>query len=166
LAKKDPEAFAMIYDEYVDDIYSYIYSFTGNQQETEDLTAQTFFNALKSIKRFECQKMSFAAWLFKISRNLVISFWRKNKPIVSMIKVDNLVCYEDNPECQIIQNEVALLINNEVKKLPKTQGEVIVLKFIHELSNKEIAKIIGRSVGAVEQLLYRAKQNLRKKMEQ
>jgi len=164
-AKENPEMFGQLYDLYIDDVYSYIYNLTGNQHKAEDLTSQTFFQALDKINSFQWKNKSFVTWLFRIARNLVISNWRKKKSNFSLEFAKAAVCNENNPEEITLNSEQNEVIRTTLQQLPIKQREVIELKFSHEFSNKKIALIIGRSEGAVEQLLFRAIRNLRQKVE-
>ena len=69
-AKQDPQAFAQLYDLYVQRVYRYLLSKVGNEQEAEDLTAQTFLSALQGLERYT-HRGNFAAWLFSIARRKV-----------------------------------------------------------------------------------------------
>ena len=70
-AKEDPEAFGLLYERYVGNIYNYIYYRTGNHHDAEDLTARTFFRALKHVSRYVDRGAPFSAWLYRIAHNLV-----------------------------------------------------------------------------------------------
>ena len=62
-AKNDPEAFGLLYEQYVDRIYNYVYYRTGNHHDAEDLTAKVFYQALNHIPRYVQRGAPFSSWL-------------------------------------------------------------------------------------------------------
>ena len=76
-AKAEPNAFGELYERYVDRIYSYIYYRVGNDEDAEDLTARTFFQALDKISAYEDRGAPFSAWLYRIAHNLVANLHRQ-----------------------------------------------------------------------------------------
>jgi len=75
-AQTDAEAFAVLYDRYVQRLYHYCHHRTNNARDAEDLTAQTFLAALEGFPRYR-QDGHFAAWLFAIARNKVMDYYRR-----------------------------------------------------------------------------------------
>ncbi|RIK29816.1 MAG: hypothetical protein DCC55_37745, partial [Chloroflexi bacterium] len=75
-ARNDPTAFGVLYERYVERIYAYIYHRVGNVQDTEDLTARTFYRALDKLDTYEDRGLPFSAWLFRIAHNLVANWHR------------------------------------------------------------------------------------------
>jgi len=74
---RDPEAFGMLYDEYVDQIFRYVYYKVGNLTESQDLTGQTFLKAFENINSYEMRDVAFSSWLYRIAHNLVVDFFRR-----------------------------------------------------------------------------------------
>src|SRR4026209_143759 len=66
-AKTDPEAFGRLYDAYYQPIFGFLYKRTGNAEVPKDLTSETFFQALKNIRRYEQRGKPFKAWLYAIA---------------------------------------------------------------------------------------------------
>ena len=73
-AKENPEAFSVLYERYVDQIYQYIFYRTGNRYDAEDLTAKTFYRALANLKRYRYRGLPFSAWLYRIAHNHVVDY--------------------------------------------------------------------------------------------
>ena len=88
-AKTDPEAFGKLYELYVDRVYNYIYYRVGNEPDAEDLTAKVFYKALNHIPHYHNRGKPFAAWLYRISRNLVANWYRdsQRRQMVALEKV-------------------------------------------------------------------------------
>jgi RNA polymerase sigma-70 factor (ECF subfamily) len=77
-ARQDPKAFGELYKLYVEQVFRYLYSRTGNVHEAEDITAQAFLTAFESFERFR-QDGHFASWLFTIARNKAIDHFRQRR---------------------------------------------------------------------------------------
>lgn len=74
----DKDAFTLLYQEYVNPIYRYIYVRVGNHTEqSEDLTQEVFLKAIKYIERYRYNGKPFVSWLFQIAHNLVIDYYRQ-----------------------------------------------------------------------------------------
>ncbi|MDD5747460.1 MAG: sigma-70 family RNA polymerase sigma factor [Actinomycetota bacterium] len=150
--ERDPEAFGELYDEYVDQIFRYIYYKVGNQNDAQDLTGQTFLKAFENIQYYETRDVSFSSWLFRIAHNLAVDFFRSES------RRENVPIDEQSPTPAAKGNpmETAMAdLDSErlylaLQRLTHNQREVIVLKFIDNLSNAQIAEIMGVSVGAVK----------------
>ena len=74
----DPAAFAELYRRYVRRVYRYLYSHVGEEAEAEDLTAQVFTAAWESRRRYQ-EQGAFAAWLFRIARNKIADYFRRER---------------------------------------------------------------------------------------
>ena len=86
-ARRDPSAFGVLYQRYVDRIYAYIYHRVGNEQDTEDLTARTFYRALDKFDTYQDRGLPFGAWLFRIAHNLVAN-WHRDHSRRSFMSLD------------------------------------------------------------------------------
>ena len=155
-AKSDPEAFGRLYERHVDRIYSYIYYRTGNEQDAEDLTARTFFRALSHLHRYQDRGLPFSAWLYRIAHNLVAN-WHRDRSRRQVIALDEIaltsprVDPESRLELEDDQRRLLRLIRHES---PDRQ-QLLILKFVERMSNREIAQIMGRSEGAIKSLYHR-----------
>src|SRR5262245_36058502 len=77
-AKREPEAFADLYERYIDRIYAYVYYRTGDARDAEDLTARVFYRALAHLPDYNQTGAPFIAWLYRIAHNLVANWHRDN----------------------------------------------------------------------------------------
>lgn len=161
-AKIDKEAFGQLYEQYVDKIYSYIYYRTGNQSDAEDLTARVFFRAMQNINGYEDRGYPFSAWLYRIAHNLVANWHRDNsrRQIVSIDAIGQWQGLGNGPEAEtaLMQDKEALL--EAFRRLPEDRQELLILKFVEQLTNAEIGAIMGRSEGAIKSLYHRTLQAL------
>ncbi len=149
---RDPDAFGHIYDEYVDQIFRYIFYKVGNFTESQDLTGQTFLKAFENIDSYEMRDVAFSSWLYRIAHNQVVDYFRRES------KRDNVPIDDQppapsprgNPVDDVLADMESERLYKAMQKLTHNQREVLVLKFIDSLSNGQVAEIMGISVGAVK----------------
>ncbi len=160
--QQDQEAFAQLYEDNFDKIYRYIVLRIGNKTEAEDMTQQVFLNALKSISSFKWKGFPFSTWLFRIAHNQVVDFLRKKKRRATAPLDESLASQDINPELATERslNIEQLLVATE--RLTAAQREVISLRFAGELPIAQVAKVMGKSEGAVKALQHSAIVALRK----
>lgn len=156
-AKTNPEAFGLLYEQYVNKIYNYIYYRTGNQQDAEDLTAKVFHKALNHIGEYKDKGHPFSAWLYRIAHNLVAN-WHRDQAKRQTVPVEDLSLTSgkhDNPFLRTAQNEERTLLLQAINQLPAIRQQLLILKFVDGASNAEIGRILERSEGAIKSLYHR-----------
>ena len=162
----DKEAFGKLYDLYVERIYRFIYFKVSRTNDAEDLSSEVFLRSWKYISE-GAEVKNFKAFLYRISRNVIIDFYRKNygKRILN-IKDENIV---DNLRANNLIEKID--INIQIKqimqaldKLKEEYREVVLLRFVEDYSINEISEIMNRSNGAIRVLLHRAIEALKKKL--
>lgn len=164
----DTEAFGQLYDRYVTGVFRYLYFRVGSTQLAEDLTAETFLRALRSLHTFQWKGKDFSAWLTTIARNLMNDHF-KSRRVRSEFSTDS---FPDRADAGRGPEEDALdLLSNEelmqaVSTLPDDQRDCVLMRFVQELSIAETAQVLGRSEGAVKQLQLRAVRSLAKVLRQ
>lgn len=166
-AKQDRQAFGVLYDCYVDRIYSYMYYRTSNVADAEDLTARVFFKALEHIGDYEDRGYPFSAWLFRIAHNLVANWYRDNSRR-QVVHVENLSRWhftEQGPEDMAVLLDDKEALMQAIQALPADRQELLILKFVDQLTNAEIGAVLGRSEGAIKSLYYRTLMALREEMQ-
>jgi RNA polymerase sigma-70 factor (ECF subfamily) len=149
---RDAEAFGQIYDEYVDQIFRYIYYKVGNIPESQDLTGQTFLKAFENIESYEMRDVAFSSWLYRIAHNLVVDHFRREskRESVSIDEQPPAASNHGNPAETVMADLESERLYKAMQRLTHNQREVLVLKFIDNLSNNRVAEIMGMSVGAVK----------------
>ncbi|MBN2306796.1 sigma-70 family RNA polymerase sigma factor [Candidatus Peregrinibacteria bacterium] len=166
LAKQgDTEAFGKIYDILVKPVYRYIY-YRVDKHIAEDLTEETFLKVWQNLTKYKAGKHPFSAWVFKIAHNLICDHYRKNEASFEMDEniADTKLDASPSHQINIKLNEVRL--KRAIKQLPENYQQIIVLKYINEEENAVIAKVIGKSEGAVRTLQFRALEKLRGLLEE
>ncbi len=150
--RRDSEAFGSLYDTFVDQIFRYIYYKLGDFNEAQDLTGHTFLRAFENIDAYEIREVAFSSWLYRIAHNLVVDYYRKES------KRENVPIEEEeqtatggwNPAETVMADLDSERLYEALQELTHNQREVVILKFIDNLSNSEVAEIMGVSVGAVK----------------
>lgn len=158
----DQEAFTELYDKYFDKIYRYVAVKVGDRMEAEDITQQVFLKAIKSISAFKWKGFPFSSWLFRIAHNQVVDYLRKKKKQATVALDDNVLTSKDDPEAILEQKLDLEQLATATKKLTSAQQEVISLRFAGELPIAQVAKVMGKSEGAVKALQHSAIVSLRK----
>lgn len=158
----DPEAFAQLYDAYMDRVYRYIFFRVTDEMTAEDLTSQVFLKAWESLGRYKIGKSPFLAWLYTIARNHVIDHYRTRKESVSLDDVHYLASENRQPDDEVQMGFEADSIHHALQFLTEDQQQVLILRFIGELPTEEIAEIMDKRTGAVRALQMRGLQTMAK----
>ncbi len=161
-ARGDREAFGDLYERYALRVFRHAQFLTGDPVLAEDVTAQVFLKALEAIPRYEPRGVPFVAWLLRITCNLVINH-RKSKNNGHAQIPENVEAtgtfFSPEASCEVkVDGE---RVWREVRKLPCEQRQVIVMRFVDDLGYPDIAHVLGKSVGAVRVIQFRALANLR-----
>ncbi len=164
LQNRDPEAWAKVYEEYFPRVYRYIALRVGNKTEAEDLAGQVFLKALESVSSFKWRGVPVSAWLFRIAHNLVIDYRRTNKAKFNLPLDESLVGDDADPVSEAERNVDISRAVQAVKLLTQAQRDVIELRFAGGMSTAEVAKVLGKSQGAVKVLQHSALVALRRKL--
>jgi RNA polymerase sigma-70 factor (ECF subfamily) len=159
-----PEDFNEAYEKYCQPIYRFLYWQTKDPILSQDLTSMVFERAWKSRRSFAGGSVQ--AWLYRISRNLLIDHWRKKKdlllddlPGVAEAITDNSVTYDYDSELEKRR------LSKTLDTLPDEQRSVVVLRFIDGLPAKEVGEILGLSEGNVRIIQFRALKRLKEALD-
>lgn len=154
--KGDREAFAKVYDIYVTPIYRYIF-YKVKAHNVEDLTEILFLKAWENIRKYKKRKnTTFKSWLFRIAHNLVVDHYRLNREHSSLQEwiPDNKKEADPTRLAQDSLNSDRLKL--AMSKLKKNYQQVLILKFVNDLSNTEVSNVLKKSEGSVRILQFRA----------
>ena len=158
------DAFARLYEAYVGRIYRYIYFRVTDDQAAEDLTSQVFLKAWERLDRYQASG-PFQAWLYTIARNQVIDYYRTRKESIPLEAVSARPADHKAVDDQVEGNFELQAMRNALQFLTADQQQVLILKFIAELSTAEIARMLHKQEGAIRALQMRALQTLAKYMD-
>lgn len=162
----DKSGLVEIIRDYKDGLILYINYFVNDIYAAEDLAEDTFVK-LATKKPKDLQKASFKTWLYRIGRNIAIDYYRKQKkyikePIESLEKISS---DEENIEMSYIKDEEKRMLHKTMLKLKEEYRQVLWLIYFEDLSCKDAAKIMKKTVHSVENLVYRARVKLKEELE-
>lgn len=161
--KGKSSAFGTLFEHYQPAIYRFVLVKVGRREDAEDITHQVFLAAWQNIKNYRYQGHPFSSWLYQIARNQVVDHYRAKKNETSLEKMD--------PEYFVLPATATfdLSLKLDIEKVRKAIGklksdyqDIIVFRFIEELSLKEIAAMLHKSEGAVKLMQHRAIKELQR----
>lgn len=156
------EAFGQLYGIYLDRIYRYAFHQVQDRMTAEDITEEVFVKAWKAIKSCKGKGQTFSAWIYRIAHNHIINTLRSTKKFAS-IDMEN-IAEISGPKLEVEMKLEQQELTEMISDLPQNQRQVVVLKFIEGLDNREIGKIMRKSEGAIRILQMRALTTLRQKI--
>ncbi|MFC1991122.1 RNA polymerase sigma factor [Chloroflexota bacterium] len=157
------DAFGDLYTIFVEKIYRYVFHHINSKTAAEDITGEVFLKAWRAISSCRGKENAFSPWLYRIAHNQMVDEIRKRqrRPALELENVETIRDSESNVEGYSEQQELLKVIDH----LPPNQRQVIILKFIEGMDTREIAKIMGKSEGAIRVMQMRALSALKKELE-
>lgn len=162
-AKTDAAAFGRLYNRFVQPIYRYLRSRVQDVQVAEDLTSQTFMAAFENIHAYR-ERGYFSAWLFRIARSKLMDYFRRHKREVSLDEIENQGGLDDALGRAVRGDELRKL-TRLIQQLNPSERDLIMLRYVADLSFGEMAEVLGKSEGAVKKSLYRLLASIKSQME-
>ena len=170
----DREAFSLLVQRHRKPLINFIYRFTGNSGEAEDLAHEVLIKVFLSASRYE-PRAAFSTWLYRIATNLALNYLRDHRTRVAT-SLDRGSEEEEDKSRTELRDKVALVedqllsqerverIRQALAALPENQRLAVVLTKYQELSLKEAAEVMKCSEAAVKSLIFRAYTTLRQKL--
>lgn len=168
----ETEAFGLLYDHYLPKIYRFVLLKVTTREEAEDLTHQAFLKAWENLDKYSYEgKYSgfpFGSWLYRIARNVIIDHYRSSHHNEINLSLDDYLE-------EIISNETPIDLEADrkiewrkileaMKMLKDIERDIVIMRFIDDLPHEEVAKVIGKSVGATKLIQHRALKKLKEKL--
>lgn len=162
----DADAFSFLYERNITRIYNYIYYRIGSEADAEDLTARVFYRAFGHINTYVEKGVPFSAWLYRIAHNLIANFHRDShrRKEVPLEDQPEMPHHADHPESALVKSQEVEQLLKGIRRLSPDRQQLLILKFVEDYSNAEIANIMGKSEGAIKSLYHRALIALRVEM--
>ncbi|MFN8114055.1 MAG: RNA polymerase sigma factor [Solirubrobacterales bacterium] len=161
-------AFEDLYREHLRDVYSYCYYRIGNHHDAEDLTEQTFLQAYRHFERArrESDGRPLRPWLIRIAHNLAANYHRdrSRRPTAALDNVEP-VEHPHDTERVVEGRERMREVMSGLDRLSDDRREALIMRFSLGMSNREIARALGRSDGATKVLIHRAIKQLEEEMQ-
>lgn len=168
----DEQSLSILINRHQQRIYSFIFSKVFDKDVAEDIFQDTFIKVIRTLKRGKYnEEGKFLPWVMRISHNLVIDHFRKNKRMPKFenngdFNIFSVLCDSDlNAEKQIIKDQIEADVQELIKELPEDQLEVLVMRIYKDMSFKEISERTGVSINTALGRMRYALINLRKVIE-
>lgn len=170
----DSTAFGHLYDRYAERIYRFIFLKTGHKSDAEDLMHEVFLAGWRTIGSYELRSATpFTSWLYRIAGNRVIDWYRTRKGTASL---DEMTESNTLPIELSSTGHTALLealdrgfamdaVMKEIRSLNDTEQNVVLMRYVEDLSPEETGAAIGKTASAVRLIQHRALLKLKKKIE-
>ncbi|BDF33908.1 RNA polymerase sigma factor [Lachnospiraceae bacterium] len=146
--------------QYYDEIFRFAYYMTGSEDAACDCTQETFLRLIRFYDTY-VEKRKFKAWLFRIARNVCYDYFRRQKEVPSEDVTLGRMPDKAETDRNLRHLERGQVIRAALEKLPRMQRDVVILRFYHELSIKEIAIITDSKIPTVKSRLRQSIGKLR-----
>jgi len=154
-------------------VYSICYRFTGSDASAQDLTQEVFLRVFRSLKSFRTGEGSFTVWLGRLTRNLLIDHYRRNKLERATDSIETqLPMLEESTasmgraDGMLAGREAGELLQAALAKLSPELRETVILRDLEELEYKEIAQVLNVPEGTVKSRLNRGRAELARVLKQ
>ena len=157
----DKDALAELIERYKRPLRYFINRLLDNTELTEDIFQDTWLTVIRQIHGLR-ETDAFPAWLYRIARNKVYQQHRAKKTIA---KLDENIAVENNTEDDDFSGEDAAKVHRGFKELPLEYREVLMLRFLEQMSYEQISQVLNCKLGTVRSRLHYAKIALKKELE-
>ena len=159
IAQKDKNAYKLLLDKYLSICVRFGERMLGNRQDAEDIAQETCLKIWRDPSSWK-QQSKFSTWLYRVMFNACIDHKRKVLPFAN-VELDALHDHTQAVDEMLMARQKADHMQQLLQQLPDRQRAALVLSYYEELSNQQAADALGINVGALQQLLFRARQNLK-----
>ena len=160
-AHGETAAFQILYERYRDPIFRFAYRLLGSVEAAEDVTHDCFLSLIKEPGRFDSSRASLRTYIYAAARNLAAKRYNSFARETGIEGLDEEPADGCEPMAQVLDNELAEVVQRAIASLPPLQREALVLFEYDELSLAEIAAIVGADANTVKARLFRAREKLR-----
>lgn len=152
----DADALALIHDQYYPLIFRYIAFRTGDRQAAEDLASDVFTRFLGALRERSAPQKTLRGWLFGVAAHITMDYHRAHYRSRQVDLDDDLASDDNDPDDLLDLNIQSERLREAVAELTEEQQNVIGLRFGQSLPIHDVARMMGKSEGAVKQLQARA----------
>ena len=164
--QRDHEAFAELYRRFSPRVFRHVYYLVGTKHEADDLTSETFLRAWKAIDRYEDRGLSIEHWLLRIGHNTAAKYLKRRRLVISTGEIDIEADACRSPERVLESSSTVAAVRAAILKLGDTPRQVIIWRFLEDLSYDEVEKILRKPKGTIRVIQYRALKQLRDLLEE
>jgi RNA polymerase sigma-70 factor, ECF subfamily len=170
----DKKEIARLVEQFMDPVYRVAIRMTGNEQDAEDVTQETFIKVVRALKGFE-GRSKLSTWIYRIAMNEALMNLRRRKPFQNTVEIDaegedpqgenlQIVDWAQKPEEELLNDEGRQKMDAAISHLPENLRSVFTLRDLQDLSIEETAGILGISIANVKTRLLRARLKLRQEL--
>ncbi len=159
------DAFDVLVERYRRQVYQLCYRYAGNHEDAADLAQEVFLRAYRGLGRFK-GRSALGTWLYRIAVNVCLSRAATRSRQAEPLDEALAAAGGGDPVESVMDAERARRLRRAIAALPRRQRAVLILRAYQELPHREIARVLGSSVGAVKANFFHALRNLRKALEQ
>ena len=163
ISQKD---FDELFTLYHSKVFDFLYKRVSNKEIAEDLTSEVFEKILKTMNDFQWQGVTISAWIFRIARNHLIDFYRKNNKYKKDTSLDDIVniVVSSSPSIEKVleDGETEIALFQSIRELDEEEQYLIYYKFYEEMSNKQISDLTGITETNIGTKLHRIRKKLAK----
>jgi len=173
--KHDPESFRIIFQQFYQPIFGYIYRRTGHFEDTADLAATTFYKAFINLGKFVPRGISIKVWLYRIATNETNLYFRHNRRrtrALAMFEASQASEWKQSLagdkiaiQAEMEQHRRFQRVQEGLKSLPVRYQQILALRYFEGKPTKEIAEILDKKEGTIKSLLSRGVEKLREKVQ-
>ncbi len=164
VCKGDSSAFAMLVENYEKKVRALGYSFFKNETDAADFVQDVFLKVYTSISSFR-KESQFSTWLMRIAYNTAINAKNRRKEYVTLSENAEILDTDYSPEERQLRELTAEAIRDALKELPKQFALCLDLYFFYDFSHSEISVITGLPINTIKSNIFRAKKQLKLKLE-
>jgi len=159
--------FERLVEKYQSTVFRIAIGLLHNKEDAEEIVQDVFIKVYKSLSSFDA-KAAFSTWLYRVTVNSSLNVLRKKKRQKLWVELSDILqlrSKEKQADVQMVEQSDNAFIYQAMNELPAMQRVAFILSKYEELPQARVAEILHLSTGAVEQLIYRAKNNLQQKLE-
>lgn len=160
----DQRAVTEIYDVFFEPVFQFVRMRVDDLPQAEDLTSEVFVRLVTALRGRKAPRQTLRGWLFRVARNVLHDHYRQSKFTETVLDEWLPAPEDDAPETQVFATLDAEQVRAALRRLPVDQQEVVLLRFGQMLSLQETADVMGKQVGAIKSLQFRATDRLRRIM--
>jgi RNA polymerase sigma-70 factor (ECF subfamily) len=174
--KGNKAAFEEIVRRYEDRLYRLSFRMLGNHHDAMDAVQEILLKLMAALPKFQ-GRSRFGTWLYRLAANTCLDIRRKrgrtaaesleaaleHSPSVALSVLDDRLA--DNPDVYVEQQYREEMVRAALKQLPESQRQLLILRDLEDLSNSQVAELMGIEVGALKARLHRARQALKRALD-
>ena len=152
----EEQALAAIYDRFSPGLYRYAWRLLGDVHLAEECVAETFSRFLHALQGGRGPQEYLQAYLYRVAHNWITDYYRRRTPPALPLDIELRAGTEADPQHAAAQTFEVARMRSALALLTPDQRQVVMLKYLEDMSNEEVARTVGKPVGAVKALQHRA----------